>query len=52
MSDRLCGLVVGFTCYRSRALGFDSRRYEIFREVVGLERGPLSLVRITEELLE
>jgi hypothetical protein len=23
--------------------GFDSRRYQIFREVVGLERGPLSL---------
>jgi hypothetical protein len=28
--------------------GFDSRRYQIFREVVGLERGPLSLVRIIE----
>jgi hypothetical protein len=37
---------------RSRGTGFDSRRYQIFREVVGLERGPLSLVRITEELLE
>jgi hypothetical protein len=32
--------------------GFDSRRYQIFWEVVGLERGPLSLVRIIEELLE
>jgi hypothetical protein len=32
--------------------GFDSRRYHIFREAVGLERGPLSLVSITEELLE
>jgi hypothetical protein len=31
--------------------GFDSRRYQIFWEVVGLERSPLSLVRITEELL-
>jgi hypothetical protein len=31
--------------------GFDSR-YQIFWEVVGLERGPLSLVRIIEELLE
>jgi hypothetical protein len=31
--------------------GFDSRRYWIFREVVGLERGPLSLVSTTEELL-
>jgi hypothetical protein len=30
--------------------GFDSWRYQIFREVVGLERGPLSLVNITEEL--
>jgi hypothetical protein len=38
--------------YRSRGPGFDSKRYQIFREVVGLERGPLSLVRITEELLE
>jgi hypothetical protein len=32
--------------------GFDSRRYQIFWEVVGLERGPLSLVNTTEELLE
>jgi hypothetical protein len=32
--------------------GFDSRRYQIFREVVGLEWGPLSLVSTTEELLE
>jgi hypothetical protein len=32
--------------------GFDSRRYRIFLEVVGLERGPLSLMRIIEELLE
>jgi hypothetical protein len=31
--------------------GFDSRRYQIFREVLGLERGPLSLVSTTEELL-
>jgi hypothetical protein len=38
--------------YRSRNPGFDSRRYQIFWEVVGLERGPVSLVRITEELLE
>jgi hypothetical protein len=30
--------------------GFDSRRYQIFWEVVSLERGPLSLVRIVEEL--
>jgi hypothetical protein len=32
--------------------GFDFRRYQIFREVVGLERGPLSLVSTIEELLE
>jgi hypothetical protein len=31
---------------------FDSRRYHIFFEVVGLERGPLSLVSTIEELLE
>jgi hypothetical protein len=35
----------------SRGLGY-SRRYQIFWEVVGLERGPLSLVNIAEELLE
>jgi hypothetical protein len=44
--DRLCGLVVRVPGYRSRSPGFDSRRYQIFWEVVGLERGPLSLVRI------
>jgi hypothetical protein len=38
--------------YRSRGPGFDSRGYQIFWELVGLERGPLSLVRIIEELLE
>jgi hypothetical protein len=32
--------------------GFDSRCYHIFCEVVGLERGPLSLASTTEELLE
>jgi hypothetical protein len=31
---------------------FDSRRYQIFSEAVGLERGPLSLLSTTEELLE
>ena len=38
--------------YRYRGLGFDFRRYQIFWVVVGLERGPLSLVRSIEELLE
>jgi hypothetical protein len=44
-----------------RRLGFDSRHYQIFWEekkkkreksVVGLERGPFSLVSTTEELLD
>jgi hypothetical protein len=38
--------------YRSRGPGFYSQRYQIFWEVVGLERGPLSLVTTTEELLD
>jgi len=41
--------------YRYRGRGFDPRRYQIFWVVVGLERGPLSLVslvRSIEELLE
>jgi hypothetical protein len=48
--DRLCGLVVRVPGYRSRGPGFESRRYRFFWEVVGLVRGPLSLVRIPEEL--
>jgi hypothetical protein len=32
--------------------GFDSRHYQMFCEVVGLEQGPLSLVSTSEELLE
>jgi hypothetical protein len=35
--------------YRS---GFNSRLYQIFSEVVGLELGPISLMSTTEELLE
>jgi hypothetical protein len=31
--------------------GFNSWRYQIFREIVGLERGPLRLVSTIEELL-
>jgi hypothetical protein len=47
----LCGLVVRVPGYKSRGPGFDFQRYQIFREVVGLERGPLSLVSTIEELL-
>jgi hypothetical protein len=36
---------------RSRGPGFDSRHYQFFWEVVGLERGPLRLVSTIEELL-
>ena len=49
------GLVVRVSGYRYRGPGFDPRRYQIFWVVVGLERGPLSLVslvRSIEELLE
>jgi hypothetical protein len=49
--DRLCGLVVRVPGYRSRGSGLDSRRYQIFWEAVGLERGPLSLVRIIRSYL-
>jgi hypothetical protein len=44
--------VVRVPGYRSRGPGYDSRRYQIFCVVVGLERCPLNLVRIIEELLE
>jgi hypothetical protein len=50
--DHLCGLVVRVPGCRSRGLRFDFRRYYIFRVAVGLERSPLSLTRINEELLE
>jgi hypothetical protein len=49
--DRLCGLVVRVPGYGSRGPGFDSQRYQIFWEIVALERGPLSLVSTIEELL-
>jgi hypothetical protein len=40
------------SCPQIQRPGFDSRRYQIIWEVVGLERDPLSLVSTTEELLE
>jgi hypothetical protein len=50
-SDRLCDTAVRIHGYRSRGPGFDSLRYQIFWEVVGLERGLLCLVSTLEELL-
>jgi hypothetical protein len=49
---RLCGLVVRVPGCKSRGPGFDSRHYNIFCVAVCLKRGPLSLVRINEELLD
>jgi hypothetical protein len=48
---RLCGLVVRVPRYRSRGPGYDSHRYQCFWEVVGPERGPVSIVDTIEELL-
>jgi hypothetical protein len=49
--DHLCGVVVKSSWLQIQRSGFDSRRYQIFWEVVGLELGSLSLVSTTEELL-
>jgi hypothetical protein len=51
ISDRLCGLVVRVLGYRSGGPGSipgTTRK----KNVVGLERGALSLVSTTEELLD
>jgi hypothetical protein len=50
VTDRLCGLVVRVLGYRSGGPG--SIPGTTKKKVVGLERGPLSLVSITEELLD
>jgi hypothetical protein len=56
--DRLCGLVVRVLGYRFGGPGSipDTTRFsdkkKKGKEVVGLERGPLSLVSTTEELLD
>jgi hypothetical protein len=50
--DRLSGRVFRVPGYRFRGPRYNSRRYQIFWEAASLERGPLSLVRIIEELLE
>jgi hypothetical protein len=51
ISHRLCGLVFIVVGYRSRGPGSipgTTRK----KKVVGLERGPLSLLTATEELLD
>jgi hypothetical protein len=64
-TSAFCGCIFAVCCYPPPPLwssvhnswlqiqrpGFDSWSYQIFWEVVGLERGPLSLVSTTEELL-
>jgi hypothetical protein len=52
IDDRPCGLVFSVPNYIPRGPGFDSRRYQIFWVVVGLEQGPLILVSINEGLCE
>jgi hypothetical protein len=47
ITDRVCGLVVRVPGYRSRGPG----SIKFFWLLVGLERGPLSLVSTTKELL-
>jgi hypothetical protein len=49
--DHLCGLVVRVLGYRSGGPGSISGTTRK-KKVVGLERGPLSLVSTTEELLD
>jgi hypothetical protein len=50
IGNRLCGLVVRVLDYRSGVSGSIPGHYK--KKVVGLERGPLSLVSTTEELLD
>jgi hypothetical protein len=50
MNDRLCGLVVRVLGYRSGGPG--SIPGTTKKNVVGLERGPLSLVSTIEEVLD
>jgi hypothetical protein len=48
--DRLCGLVIRVIGYRSGGRG--SIPGTTIKKVVGLERGPLSLLSTTEKLLD
>jgi hypothetical protein len=47
-----CDLVVRVPGCKPRGPGFDSQRYKIFHVAVGVEWGPLSLMRINQELLQ
>jgi hypothetical protein len=51
LNDRLCGLVVRVLGYRSGGPGSIPGTTKK-KKVMGLERGPLSLVSTTEELLD
>jgi hypothetical protein len=58
-NDRLCGLVVRILGYRFGGPGsipgttsFSDKKKKKGKQVVGLERGSLSLVSTTEELLD
>jgi hypothetical protein len=44
--------LVRVPAYRLRSLGCDSRSYQIFSEIVGVEWVPLSLVSINEVYLK
>jgi hypothetical protein len=48
IDGRLCALAVTVPGYRSTGSGFDTRRYHLFCEVLGLERGAFSLRIIME----
>jgi hypothetical protein len=48
--NRFCGQVLRVPGYRLRGPGFDYTCYQIVWEVVGLELGPLSSVRIIEDV--
>jgi hypothetical protein len=52
VADRLCGLMVRVLGNRSRGPGSIPGATRRKRRVVGLERGPLSLVSTTEELID
>jgi hypothetical protein len=50
--DNNWGVIVKSSWLQIQMTEFNSRRYQIFWELMGLERGPLSLVSIIEELFE